>query len=957
MNYNLAENSNLYTDDLVGNVLFSPSDIVDTVNLVGSFYLSGDDVLCLECDLGSRIKTEQIRYYFSSTEASGTVSSSIEFYYKNDSVDSYSLLDTNIGAGFYYTTVSSTSAPRYVRLIHTINGTSVSGTVVGFSIYNEDDTVDFGSDGTTESFVASTSVLGGSDEIKTIPIYNDGPIKATAYVIVEPQGTDVDELVTISTTSGGPWVGVKENAQIIADENSWAEDGDLSSTVEISSGMLQLEQNEMVGTYTTKIFGGASKNNFVHLDIYSEPGDTFITKDSNREIRTMETRSSSQKPKDYAICRTFTYGTSGGYRWLYYIDKHRDDGSTVYTSGYLSDGSNTSYDYYVRCASTDPITGKTAGFVYRTRSGYDWRQLRAFIITETGDYSDIVWLQRDTSTAISNNCYDIVWDGDGGVWWLVYADYYRTGYTLNQGAGYYLMHFSPGFTTQTYKGFSVARQCHYMSAVQSNGYLWYTDRNTKFVKLITQTGTELVQRSDLNAYGVSATSDGGCWYISGTNLIHLSSGGVLIETLENIGSTSLRGILMDGDDAMYLRDGDYIKRVLIDGTEVFSTYVALSDKMLGVTDTGVWVRTTGNTIRFVTSAGELKSTSIGYSYLPAVIEYAYDTDGHDFHFPISTDNHWNSLVWQEVRPDSYHIPIGDKYTQARITMRSNAPADIYAVDSTDSWTPNDSFTQADATGPKEHRWVASDNSSAIGIVSNRLRFYGGVGGDKDIRSQNSWYIDTGGTKDIDIQLYYRLPGTWDPPPVQYSLYLRLYSLDPAYAGYYAEAIMQRYNNAGAGYNRLYMRVYNGTTNGTFSIYDSTYNYGYIRIHLDRTNNRWRSYDYINASWPSQTLTSASSYPIGNTFYMYIYTPDHGAGNHIEIDDVVFNQNIGDVIFYDWETPQLQNIYLQKSIEIPDIYPGTAKNAYMKLSLPDQSMDWVGSRSTNLKVWFEVPTNV
>jgi hypothetical protein len=493
--------------------------------------------------------------------------------------------------------------------------------------------------------------------------------------------------------------------------------------------------------------------------------------------------------------------------------------------------------------------------------------------------------------------------------------------------------------------------------VRNTGFLWYTDRNIKFLKLISPTGTEIVQRSDTYAYGVAATSDGGCWYVSGTDLLHLDSDGILLETLEDVGSSSMRDIFMDGDDAFYIRDGEYVKRVLTDGTEVFSTYVAQVSKLLSVTDTGIWVRTSSGLTKFVTSLGELKSTSISYSYLPAAMEYAFDSSGHGYHFPISIDSHWQNLTWREVRPDQYPLPLADEYVQSRITLQANKPSDIYAVSESEVWSPDDTFTQTNGTGPKVHRWVASDDTSSIAVVSNRLRFYGGVGSDKNIKSQGIWYIDTGGTRDIDIQLYYYLPGSWDPPAVDYYLYLRIFSLDTAYLGRFAEAIILRYNNGGVGYQRIYMRVYDGTYHGTYNIFDSTYNYGYIRMHLDRANDRWRGYDYVNSTWVYHEVASASSYPIGNTFYVMVYTTDPGSGYNIDIDSFQFNQNLADAKFYEWKTPQLQNVYLQKSIEIPNVYPNTYKDAYMKLELPDQSLDWVGSHNTNLRAWFERPSNI
>ncbi len=736
MSYNISENSNLYsnTSSGTGNVDIKVSEIVSIAGLSGTTTLSGNDILYLDCDLGARVKVDEARYYFSSASVSGTVASGIAFYYKDDRADSYSLLNTNIGSDYYYTTIPGLSAPRYLRTVHTISGTSVSGTVTGFSVLNEDDTVDFGDDGTATIFDAETAVFGGTYDIKTIPIYNDGPVKAAAYVTIEPQGTNADKIVTISTTSDGPWYGVSENAQIIADEDSWDEDGNLSN-LEIENGLLQLPSQEHEGTYTTKVFNNDSKNSFIYLDIYSELGSSFATKDENREVRTIEIRSTGQKPEDYALCRTFNYVDSGGHRYLYYIDYYRDDGSTVYTSGNLGDGSSTSYSYYVRCAKIDQETDVTAGFSYRTKYNSTWKQLRVFTISGHGSYSDYVIVQQDSAPNISNDCYGVEWDADGGSWYSLYSSYSRSGYTIDQGAGYYLIHFNANFSGVSYKGYTTYQLPWDMSCVYSTGKLWYTDRNTGFVRLITATGSEEVQYSDYNQlYGISAASDGGCWYVSGSDLVQLGSDGTYIQTLEDVGSSSLRRVAVDGDDAIYIIDGDYVKRISIDGTLDFSVFISGADRFTQVTDTGVWVSTTGSKIRFVDKSEQsLKSTNISYSYLPAAVEYEYNSTGRGHHIPIGSDTHWQNLEWQEVRPDKYPLALGDEYHQARITLRSD-----------------------------------------------------------------------------------------------------------------------------------------------------------------------------------------------------------------ELSD---------------DTPKIQNIYLQKSIEIPNIYPNTAKNAYLKLSIPTQDLGWVGSYNTNLKAWWEIPTNI
>lgn len=962
MSYDLTENANVYVNTIVGNVDLTIAEIVEltSYSIAGVKTLSSgtDDVFCVECDFGARVNINEIKYYFSSNNVSGTVSSGIEFFYKNESFEDYSLLNTTIGNGCYYTTVTGISAPRYVRLLHTISGTAVSGTLHGFHIMNDDDVVDFGSDGNLTSEATSTSVYGGQDEIEAIAIYNSGNEIATAHVTLEPQGTAVDNILTISTSSNGPWIGIKEDTQILADyENGWS-DGNLSDELEISNNKVVLNLNEQSGTYTTKIFDNEDSNkSFVHMEVESELDSSFATKDADKEVRTIEIRSTSQRPKDYAICRTFHYIDAGGSRYLYYKDRFRDDGSLEYTSGYLGNGSSTAlHSWYVRNAVTDSVTGKTAGFVHRdTDGGSDRAQLRVFTISKTGSYSDYVLLRHAMLDSITNYCYNICWDSQGSTWWSIYSDYSSGGYTIDQGVGYYLIRFAPDLSTITCEQYTSYKQPWDMDCVYSSGKLWYTDRTYNQVKLITQNGTVEAYYSNLtNLYGICANSDGGCWFIAGTDLVRLDENANYVTTLEGIGSSSLYNVITDGDDALYIRDGNYVKRIFLDGTVDFSVYVGGAEKLLRpATDTGVWVRCSDNRIKFVHKTEQQIKANFSYSYYPAVMEYNYGSSGHGFHFPISIDTHWQNLEWQEVRPSKFSLPIGDEYYQARITLQANKPIDFYDVPETETWIPNDSFTQSSGEAPRAHRWYASDDTNSIYINNNRLRYLGALGGTKSINSNNRWYIEN---TSFDTQIYYNFPnGSPFNEPLdgqEYNCYIYLvaYSLSDGHSGHQAR-IRLRYQRLIDHTKSITYRcdVYDGAWHNSESSVTGVYNYGYIRLTFDVSTNQWYAYWYDQSyGWRERSLT----YDIGDKFYITIYEGGHGYD--LDWDTFQFNTGIDGVYFNKWDTPILNGVYNQKSVELEDIYPNQSKDIYLKTSLPSHDLSYVGNYNTNLKACWEVP---
>ena len=90
-----------------GNVSLTQAQLqslVDGNYTTGGVYLSGDNILALDVDLGNRIATKDMRYYFDSTASTAAVASGISFYYRDYTTDPWSLLTTTYGAGYYTTT-------------------------------------------------------------------------------------------------------------------------------------------------------------------------------------------------------------------------------------------------------------------------------------------------------------------------------------------------------------------------------------------------------------------------------------------------------------------------------------------------------------------------------------------------------------------------------------------------------------------------------------------------------------------------------------------------------------------------------------------------------------------------------------------------------------------------------------------------------------------------------------
>ena len=238
--------------------------LVDGNYTTGGVALSGDNILALDVDLGNRIATKDLRYYFSSPFSTTAVASGISFYYRDYTTDPWSALITTYGAG-YYTTTSGNFFPHQVRMIHTISGTSISGTVREYEVNSNEDIVDYGEDGTLVEKGLTDTPFGTSDPY-TIPIYNDGDKSATAYVYIGNTGTDADDMLRLSDAQVGTYLGVDDGPLIGGDGYMWGI-GSYSNTT--------LDNNKLIlSTQTSVSYSSGWQNIATTLD--NEPGPATI---------------------------------------------------------------------------------------------------------------------------------------------------------------------------------------------------------------------------------------------------------------------------------------------------------------------------------------------------------------------------------------------------------------------------------------------------------------------------------------------------------------------------------------------------------------------------------------------------------------------------------------------------------------------------------------------------------
>ena len=726
MKFNLLINSYITSS---GTVSMTVEDMINILSVSGTVNISGNDSVYIDCDLVDRIGIDEIRYYFDSTTNSGTIVSGIFFSYKNDLADGYSNLATNLGNGYYYSNVPSLSAPRYIKMVHTIaSGTSISGTIKGFEVLNNDDIVNFGSDGLLESTTVLTSLnyLNYQNYIKEIQIYNNGPSVATAHVFIDPQNNDTDELLSISASEDGPWVFARNVNYVIVNGDNWAAGQyNNTNTSDIADGKLRLDSDKTVGTYTTPIFRNDSVK-FAYIDVLQTAvSGSIVAVDSDDYTSTIQIRSSSSKPIDYNVYRKLYYAGVSYQNQFWYKDFLTATDTEVYDS-YDATGTMFgaswgyySYTYNFDCTQfvIDEDTQKTA-FISVTGRGAAPNTgvytIDLMILSQNGvqlEYKRLAYAGYHIGyLPYRSILYNMRFDSEGGIWLYNYTNFTANSYNLTDvlddshaisEEGYWLLHLDSDLNILYNSGVGssnlVVGEC---APVIGDTSLWYcTKQGTQAVIKLTSSGTvgfsyEYV--TDLK--GLCSTDDGGCWFIDNDDLHKLNSSGGLEDSIINIDiGSELTFVAFDSEDVNYLWivDGVYIKRIRLDGTVFRSIYLeGFTINRLLTTSEGLWVYCTEGetgdnyakyigklssgvekTIECVTDAGEGDPSDVG------IKSVSYDNLSLGNLIPLSDDTIWNDdLEWNKAVTVNAVLP-REEYNQFKLTLRrSNVSIDLPTVE-------------------------------------------------------------------------------------------------------------------------------------------------------------------------------------------------------------------------------------------------------------------------------------
>jgi len=1010
MKINLAQNLDFKVNLVEGNVSLDYKQIeallkTSTLPVV---QLGTSDILCLDLDLYARTKIDEIRYYYETTESSGTVASGIRFQYINEDYETLMDSPTDLGNGYFYTTVSGSSAPRFIRLLHTLSGTSSSGTVHGYQVLSDESIIDFGSDGSLDKI--DTLAGRGESVIYPVPIYNSGDSVATAYVRLEPTGKNVDTITYLSNSENGPWIGVRNSEFIFMDKDNWSK-GTLPPELVVYDDKLTLSYNtrdvfvndslsfnHTFGTYTTVLFKSTVDSyNYTKLvidDLNSSNGSK-IKVDKTDSSETIKIRNSESIMK-YDVYRTLYTRAANQLYYIGYkeftvdgeIEITNQDNITHIVNNY---GNLTNYLWDINQDTGFSAVGFSTSYTSYLIA-FSYGATTAPIKTLMSSYSSYKHTLKFNKIKL---------DSSNGIWLDLDISYVNSGSLLDK-KGNYLVRFDSDLSGPTFKLFDKTKVLNGFDITPDGNWVWYSSTSTGLVSKLDLFGNEVISyygKDVVKPTICAGTVDGGCWFIndkgSGINdLIRVTSEGLFHSGIYNFSQTgTIIQMEIDGEDGLWLLIGYnlvYIRTVdeefgrVMFNVEIPFAYYFHSDL------SGCWVITLHGQGFYVDKfLGQVVKTIMSvqkdYQRRPGFINKSPEEKSPwQDKLPLPQDLSWSSLPYTKVNNYEYYIH-KNNYYQAEVTLQAAPPQDMYDNLTLDEdWLPGDEFNYTIDGRPAQHRWNTYDNRSIIKDERLLFKGHGIPNGSFSTRidSHHKWYVNKYVTNEFEFQFDYDIPSTAISGTSTIVFSIRPNSInndtDQYYRWTFSKSIQEMTLKTEAyGSRRDHSsgdRFYRSNTltipMTTYSGIDTTYSgtaatfAGAGVLKFSRTSGDYPKlylYHYDGVSWQSVYCDAYYSwygaYPIWfNDNRSLNVEIKVDSPNDVYIDKFQYNNNVSDCYWY-LTPPLINSIQLQPLIKVESIYPSTSKNAYLKIDVPDSNDFKVDEvYNTNILTWWEVEVN-
>lgn len=991
MKYNIINNSLCSVNMSEGNKTLSFYELENLFNdnNTSVVTLSGSDVLVLDFDFGHRIHLDRFEYrFYSYGYDQYSVASGINFYYKDEGFEDYTLLDTNVSdENTYYTSLDQqVFAPRYIKFRHDISNTygnpNLVGDILAFRAINNDSIVDFGVDGTQiEEYMDIARV--SLPTIREVKIYNSGELRATAYVNVEPAETNMDKVIQISTSEDGPWYGV-DSGDILIDSSNF--DYGISSDVQYTDGILTLTRYgdvdgdyfylKSTGSYTTKIFTIDDIYTRIILDKVLDDVSHNISVDKGDPSETIEIRSSSSKPKPYSIIRELrqitvssnTYGIGYRDRWLE-NGNIKEDSLSYFDTCFLSSWR----EYRV---SFDRLTERWFGFCVcwgTSSNSYDGELIlfnhigtnfKTYVLAEHSEPGEGL-----TYKWIENKC-----DYTGGVWIYFYCLSYRSSDFVHS-TGYYLAYFSSTLSP-VFSWYSDYRDVHSLDVDYNSRCVWYTRDHSNAICRVYVDGTMHVNFSSLedtnDLGGIVVLRDGGVLFANGNDIHRLELDGTFLPeyTLRDVVNSKITHMELDVDDenSIWVIFGLSVGRLYVFGENAGSfDFSIILDRPSGLTvdGGGVWVRCadpdSGNVVMNYVSKIDRKVIrtlipTMNSSY-PGVLYQDFTHKDYVKKLPIATDNTWSALTWSKVSTSSF-LSLDDRYYQVKLKFRRQDPIEKYPTfisDASLEFINSDSFNQ-ESTTPNQllwGNWTDKPNLNRVFVdtVTGKLKLihFPDSNYSSFIQTSKRLLIGRNGSGLFDVRIKYKIGnGNGVASGKEENLYMYFYN--PSVVATYPYFYVRLNINSTGTTNRVYAGGGGGSST--------------INTNIDSVGTSLNAYEgELRAYWDGSTLygqmrplggsfsgtqTSLSENQVGKYFYCHII--NIRTGSNAELDDFEVLQGHS---YYYSDSNKVNYISTQKLLEVKDIYPNNFKSIYLKAHVP-VGLDVQDYGNVDLKVRWRIP---
>lgn len=968
MKFNLCECAEVVSNIDVGNIQLDYYELTSLISDDSSAAVtlnSTNSVLCIDVELKSTVAISDIKYKFDSMTDPTEVLSGISIYYKSNLYQEYTSMQVAFdGTDYICTDDLSLIFPRYIRIVHSVDGTSITGNSIYFSVTNDDSDVRFGDEGSLNDLQLTNNI--GDAKVDPVKVFNNGTDVATATVYVESDIDSVAKYISISESIDGEWSGPFDSSSVLLDSTSFTEDA-MDNVLDTLNGILTMRKYDTgkamvpdtVGTFTSHIFDVSSLS-LCRLGVGVDYGNRDLIRiDSTDVSTTINVKCIEERPIPYT-----SYFTFNQFTYDFTLEERQLSNDEITNSAVLMrDVGAWNYAFGLGSYKIVIDDNKTAAYVmyqripYRYGTDYTHKLIKYDLVT--GSITTNPHLQVDD---LEPNCMYIHMKptNSGGIWVYFYTDCSDTLFpieTLITSEGYQLMSFDSDLNLL----FNVAHPSDFITDMSVIGEdLWYYDKLTEKLTRLSSTGQVLYTTEELPTMnGIESDEDGGCWATVGDSIYKFNKYCTIEKIISNLDNGDLGDIVLNyTKDRLYVTNSIGVMVITLSGDFEYLIEAPLVYR-LKVDIDGVWASSSNGYDRYINIADKsitiTKPPILRGSYVSDMDYLSVNHSNSKFHEygPVSDDTSLLNASWQKIDISNYVINPACKYMQIQASIRRERPEDYYdGMFIGRGWEPNDSFDKSDGESIDGLKWNYNQGcENRVEYVDGKLRLLRSADATEHdpsnrigINSKNKMYV----YGDFEVYIH-----AWRPDLVEDSASnnyfgIRFTTHDESH--YFQ---VTGYGSTSSWYDWFAVNI-----DGVSSGYNVTQEHDHHEhsLYIKREGNTivfGRKY-YANGEWSFTSRTVGTEFD--TLFYVEVFIREPLYSGLCDLDLMSFELNAlgdGQVCWPSKMSPGIKKIYTQKPVVLRDIPAGHYKDIYLKTDTTNVEEDISGEHDVMLDVSWEV----